>query len=221
MTAKSNNIRNRHSSLTALPDFGKVPPQANDMEEAVLGAIMLEKDALLIVIEILKPESFYREAHQKIYSTIFDLAKRNNSVDIFTVTEELRAHHELDSVGGPVYITTLSSKVVSAANVEYHAMIVAQKHFQRELIRISTELQTRAFDDTYDISELLEFAEMSFLEISGRIFRKKATRLGVLIDIEINIFSKIQKGEKNDHALRKTVDENAVVIKHRGEIVPQ
>src|SRR5664280_518138 len=115
-------------NVTTLPDFGKVPPQANDMEEAVLGAVMLEKEAVITILDILKPESFYREAHQKIFKAISDLSSREFPVDLYTVTEELRSHHELDSVGGPVYITQLTSKVVSAANADYHARIVAQKY---------------------------------------------------------------------------------------------
>src|SRR5450756_3173163 len=125
-------------TVTTLPDFGKVPPQANDMEEAVLGAVMLEKEAVITILDILKPESFYREAHQKIFKAISDLSSRQFPVDLYTVTDELRSHHELDSVGGPVYLTQLTSKVVSAANVDFHARIVAQKYIQRELIRVST-----------------------------------------------------------------------------------
>src|SRR5512133_535757 len=100
-------------SMAALPDFGKVPPQANDMEEAVLGAIMLEKEAVITILDILKPESFYREAHQKIFKAISDLNAKEYPVDLYTVTEELRIHNELESVGGPVYLSLLTSKVVS------------------------------------------------------------------------------------------------------------
>jgi len=141
MAKQRNSLR---PTITTLPDFGKVPPQANDMEEAVLGAVMLEKEAVITILDILKPESFYREAHQKIFKAISDLSSREFPVDLYTVTEELRSHHELDSVGGPVYLTQLTSKVVSAANVDYHARIVAQKYIQRELIRVSTEIQTRS-----------------------------------------------------------------------------
>ena len=153
-------------SIGSLPDFGKVPPQANDMEEAVLGAMMLEKEAVITILDILKPESFYKEAHQKIFKSISDIAAREYPVDLFTVTEELRATHEIDSVGGPIYLTQLTSKVVSAANVDYHARIVAQKHIQRELIRVSTEIQNRSFDDTYDVTELLDFSENALFQIA-------------------------------------------------------
>ena len=117
MAKQRQNIR---QVVTPLPDFGKVPPQAIDMEEAVLGAIMLEKEAVITILDILKPESFYKEAHQKIFKAVSDLSAREYPVDLYTVTEELRSHGELDSVGGPVYLTQLTSKVVSAANVDYH-----------------------------------------------------------------------------------------------------
>jgi replicative DNA helicase len=191
----SPNTRKTKAMPATYPDFGKIQPQAIDMEEAVLGAIMLEKDALLIVIEILKPEYFYREAHQKIFSSIVELTKRNSPADLFSVSEELRAHNELDSIGGPMYVTTLTSKVVSAANVEYHASIVAQKFFQREMIRIGTDILTKAFDDTYDIADLLESAELTLLEISGRVARKKPMRLGIIVDQVLDEISKIKAGE--------------------------
>jgi replicative DNA helicase len=161
--------------IAQLPDYGKVPPQALDMEEAVLGALMLEKEAVITIVDILKPESFYKEAHQKIFTAIRDVSLREIPVDIFTVTEELKATGELDSVGGPVYLTQLTTKVVSAAHVEYHARIVAQKYIQRELIRVSSEIQTRSFDDTYDITELLDFSEDAIFQIAeGNIKREVA-----------------------------------------------
>ena len=186
---------NKYPSITTIPDFGKVPPQCNDMEEAVLSAIMIDGNSIFEIVDILKPESFYREAHQKIYSASIELVKRNFPTDIFSVTEELRAHGQLDSVGGPIYLTQLSSKVISTANVEYHARIVAQKHIQRELIRISTELQTRSFDDTYDIAELMEYAEMSLLELSGSVYKKRPKKLSQILDNVITIIGKVISGE--------------------------
>jgi len=163
---KQNLNRRDYPAVMVMPDFGKVPPQANDMEEAVLGAIMIDKEAIYSVVDILKPESFYRESHQKLFNAMVTLFKKGFPVDMFSVSEELRANQELDAVGGPVYIAQLTSKVISAVNIEYHARIVMQKYMQRELIRISTEIQTRAFDDTYDISELMEYAE-SLISLLG------------------------------------------------------
>ena len=141
-------VNSPKKTIMVLPDFGKVPPQALDMEEAVLGAAMLEKESVITILDILKPESFYKEAHQKIFKAITDLNAREYPVDLYTVTEELRANGLLESVGGPVYLTQLTAKIVSAANADYHARIVAQKYIQRELIRVSTMIQTRSFDDT-------------------------------------------------------------------------
>jgi replicative DNA helicase len=187
--------RENRQKISYLPDFGKVPPQANDMEEAVLGGLMIDKFAIDTVMSILKPESFYREAHQKIYKAITDLFSRHFPADLITITEELRSNNELDAIGGPVYLTQLMSKVVTATNIEYHAQIVAQKYIQRELIRISTELQTRSFDDSYDISELLEYAETELLQLSGTINNKKAKKLSVIIDGVIDVIAKIINGE--------------------------
>lgn len=183
--------KNKRPEITPIPDYGKVPPQAVDMEEAVLGAVMLDKEAVLSVTSILKPESFYKDTHQRIFRAIVDLAKKNNPVDLYTVSEELRNTNELENTGGPIYLTQLTSKVASAAHVEYHARIVSQKHIQREYIRIGTEIQNRAFDDSYDVAEVAEYAEMQLLEISGRIHRKEATLLGNLIDSVITIIEKI------------------------------
>jgi len=185
-------------AVTVLPDFGKVPPQAIDMEEAVLGAIMLEKEAVITVLDILKPESFYKDAHRKIFKAILDLNLREYPVDLYTVTEELRAHQELDSVGGPVYLTQLTSKIVSAANVDYHSRIVAQKYIQRELIRVSSEIQTRSFDDTYDVTELLDYSENELFQIAEGNIKREVSPINVVIKEAI---AEIEKAGKREDAL--------------------
>ena len=195
MIKQRNNLR---PAITALPDFGKVPPQANDMEEAVLGAIMLEKEAVITTLDILKPESFYKEAHQKIFKTISDLNSREFPVDLYTVTEDLRAHNELDSVGGPVYLTMLTAKVVSAANVDYHARIVAQKYSQRELIRVSTEIQNRSFDDTYDVTELLDYSENALFQIAEGNIKREVAPINIVIKEAIR---EIEAAGKREDAL--------------------
>lgn len=169
------------NAVNAFPDIGRVPPQAIDMEEAVLGAIMLEKEAIITVLDILKPESFYKDVHQVIYQAILSLNTRELPVDLYTVTEELRSLNELDRVGGPVYLTQLTSKVVSAAHVEFHARIVAQKFIQRELIRVTAEIQGRAYDDSNDVNELLDFSENELFQIAeGNIKREVAPINAVL-----------------------------------------
>jgi replicative DNA helicase len=184
--------------VAALPDFGKVPPQAIDMEEAVLGAIMLEKEAVITILDILKPESFYKDSHRKIFNAISDLSSREYPVDLYTVTEELRAHNELESVGGPVYLTQLTSKVVSAANVDFHARIVAQKYIQRELIRVSTEIQARSFDDTWDVTELLDFSENELFQIAEGNIKREVSPINMVIKEAIK---EIEEAGKREDAL--------------------
>lgn len=184
--------------IAAMPDFGKVPPQAIDMEEAVLGAIMLEKEAVITILDILKAESFYKDSHRKIFKAISDLNAREYPVDLYTVTEELRAHNELESVGGPVYLTQLTSKVVSAANVDFHARIVAQKYIQRELIRVSTEIQTRSFDDTWDVTELLDYSENELFQIAEGNIKREVSPINMVIKDAIR---EIEEAGKREDAL--------------------
>jgi len=162
-------------------DLGKIPPQAIDLEEAVLGAIMLEKDSVLEVIDILKPESFYKEENQKIYSAIVDLASSNKAIDLLTVTEELRKKKQIDEVGGPVYVAQLTTRVASAAHIEFHARIVAQKFIQRELIRVSSEIQSRAFDESTDVNDLLDFSEAELFNVGQGNIKKESQKINVLI----------------------------------------
>jgi len=145
---------------------GKVPPQATDLEEAVLGAMMLENDRLAEVIEILRPEVFYRETHQIIFRAITRLFGSNQPVDILTVTEELRKSGELEVAGGAYYITVLTNRVASASNIEYHARILLQKYIQRTLIHVSSEIIREAYEDTTDVFDLLDKAETNLLSIS-------------------------------------------------------
>lgn len=187
--------KDKRPAITILPDFGKVPPQATEIEEVILGTILIDGSAINDVSEILKAESFYIEGHKKIFEAATDLFKQNKPVDLFTVSEQLRSTLRLEEVGGPVALSKMCGRIVSSANIGYYAKIVAQKYMQRELIRVSTEIQSRAFDDTYDIAELLEYTEMSILEISGRIYRTKAAKIGVIIDRVIDQIAKIQSGE--------------------------
>ncbi len=152
--------------------YGKVPPQAKDLEEAVLGAIMLEKSAFDTVIEILKPECFYVEAHQRIFKAMQSLANKSQPIDILTVVEELRSKEELEMVGGPYYVTKLTNAVVSSANIEAHSRIILQKFIQRELIRISGEIIGDAYEDSTDVFDLLDDAESKLFEITNNHLRK-------------------------------------------------
>ena len=160
---------------------GKLPPQAVELEEAVIGALMLEKEALNDVVEILKPESFYKEAHQKIYGAIIELFGKSEPIDILTVTSELRKKGELELVGGPVFISQLTNRVASAANIEFHARIISQKHIQRELIRISSETIKDAYDETTDVFDLLDKAESNlFGVVSGNLTKSHDEMRGLV-----------------------------------------
>ncbi len=163
----------RLGATNEFAQLGKLPPQATDLEEAVLGALMLEKDALTNVIDILRPESFYKEAHKEIYEAIFDLFQASEPIDILTVTNQLRKTGKIEIVGGPYYITQLTNRVSSAANIEYHARIIVEMSIKRELIRISSEIQKEAYEDTNDVFQLLDRMEQSLFEVSESNIRKE------------------------------------------------
>ena len=162
-------------------DIGKMPPQAVDLEEAVLGALMLEKDALTNVIDILKSDSFYKDSNSRIFGAIERLFTRSEPVDILTVTQELKKTGELELVGGAYYITQLTNRVASAANAEFHARIVAQKYIQRELIRTSTETIKDAYEESSDVFDLLDKAEKSLFSIVEGNIKKNYDKMSTLI----------------------------------------
>ncbi len=176
-------------------EYGKLPPQAVELEEAVLGAIMLEKDTILSVIDILSSDCFYKEAHQKIYNAIIDLSMKQKPIDILTVTEEMKARNELEEIGGPYYITQLTQRVASAANIEYHARIIAQKFIQRELIRVSSEIQKKAFDESADVDDLLDFSEGQLFGIAEGHIKRETQKISVLLKEAIHQIEESSKKE--------------------------
>lgn len=136
-------------------DIGLIPPQSVDLEQSVIGAILIDKDAMDNVVNILTPESFYRDENQKIYQVILDLHKKDKAIDILTVTEQLRKKNELEEVGGAVYITDLTAKIASSANIVHHAMYVQEKFIRREQIRISQTLLNASYDDSIELDDLI------------------------------------------------------------------
>ncbi len=162
-------------------EYGHLQPQAPELEEAVLGALMIEKDAYSLVSEILRAESFYERRHQLIYAAITDLAIHQKPIDILTVTEHLRQRGDLEEAGGPFYITQLSGKVASSAHIEYHARIIAQKYLARELITFTSNIQTKAFDETQDVDDLMQEAEGKLFEISQQNMKKDYTQINPVI----------------------------------------
>jgi replicative DNA helicase len=174
---KDRKARRKNAPDLSTMVYGKVPPQAKDLEEAVLGAIMLEKSAFDTVAEILKPECFYVDAHQRIYKSMQSLQQKNQPIDILTVVEELKSKSELEIVGGPYFVTRLTNTVVSSANIEAHARIILQKFIQRELIRISGEIISDSYEDSTDVFDLLDDAESKLFEITNNHLRKNFDKI--------------------------------------------
>ena len=168
---KDRKVRRKPSIDLGNMVFGKVPPQSKELEEAILGAIMLEKSAFDTVVEILKPECFYGEAHQSIFKAMKSLADKSLPIDLLTVVEELKLRGDLELVGGAYYVSRLTNSVVSSANIEAHSRIVLQKFIQRELIRISGEIIGDAYEDTTDVFDLLDDAESKLFEITNNHLR--------------------------------------------------
>ena len=179
---KERKTRRKSSSLDlGTMMYGKVPPQAKDLEEAVLGAIMLEKSAFDTVVEILKPDCFYVEANQHIFRAMQGLQQKNSPIDLLTVVEELKFRSELELVGGPYYVTRLTNAVVSSANIEAHSRIILQKFIQRELIRISGEIIGDAYEDTTDVFDLLDEAESKLFEITNNHLRRDYASIDTIL----------------------------------------
>lgn len=145
-----------------MTEIGKIPPQSIDLEEILLGALMLEPDAFYEVSNILKSEMFYKDANQKIYNAIYELSDDFKPIDALTVTELLRKKGLLDQCGGVFHITQLTSKISTAANIEEYALIINQKYLAREGIRISTEITSKCFDEFEDINDILDYAYQNY-----------------------------------------------------------
>ena len=176
-----NNYKKRQPSAPTTDALGRLSPRDTDVEAAVLGALMIEKDAYTVVCDILKPESFYEPSHQKVYEAIQTLGASQRPIDLFTVTEQLRLNGTLDEVGGPAFVVQLTSNVTSAAHVEFHARIVAQKYLARELISFAANIENNAFDESIDVDDLLQEAEGKLFEISQRNVKKDVTQIDPVI----------------------------------------
>ena len=160
---------------------GRLAPRAIEIEAAVLGALMLEKDAFAQVCDLLKPESFYEPRHSIVYQAIQALGLEEQPVDMMTVTNHLRKTDELEKVGGAAFIAGLTMNVASAANVEFHAKIVAQKYLARELISFASTVENSAFDESNDVDDLLQEAEQKLFEISQRNVKREVVQINSLL----------------------------------------
>ena len=177
-------------------ELGKLPPQALDLEESVLGALMLEKEALTNIIDILKPENFYKDAHKEIYQSIIDLFNDSQPIDLLTVTNQLKKNGTLDIIGGSYYVTKLTTRVNSASNIEFHSRIILEQSIKRELINISSKVQKDAYEDTIDVFDLLDQTEQSLFDVSESHIRKNYKKVQNLMKEAIDELE--TKKEKKD-----------------------
>ena len=195
---RSYNRKKPQHESEVISELGKTQPQDVAIEEAVLGAIMLEKGAFSVVSDILKPECFYEHRNQLIYQAIVSLGVKQRPIDMLTVTDQLRLDGNLDEAGGAIRISDLTGRVSSAANIEYHARIVVQKYLARELISFSSNVSTKAFDDTIDVYDLMQEAEGKLFELSKNTLKREAVQIDGIITDAIN---KIQEASNRKSGL--------------------
>ena len=189
--------RAAYDKLKETPVEGTVPPQAVELEEAVLGALMLERDSIIAVQEYITSDTFYTEEHRLIYKAIESLSAELKPIDLYTVTERLKVCKELKKVGGAAYLAQLTQKVGSAANVEFHAKIIAQKYVQRELIRSATEIQRRSYDEDQDVTDLIGFAEGEIFKVAEGHVKRSVQNAK---DILAKALAQIEEASKNSSA---------------------
>lgn len=176
-------------------ELGKLPPQAIELEDSVLGALMIEKDAYASVADLLRPESFYKDQNRMVYEAIRALAAKDQPIDMLSVAEKLKSLGNLDQAGGPVYLSELTRKVASTAHLFYHAQVVAQKATARELIQMAAQVEEAAYDETQDVEELMQTAESNIFEISQRAQKRDVTQIDPVI---AEAFERMKKASKNE-----------------------
>ena len=179
-------------------EMGKLPPQAQELEDSVLGAIMIEKDAYGSVADLLRPEVFYKDQNRLVYEAIRALASKDLPIDILSVAEKLKNQGTLDQAGGAVYLADLTRRVASTAHLRYHAQIVAQKATARDLIAMAAQIEEKGFDETQDIEELMQEAEAGIFEISQRSQKRDVTQIDPVIE---EAFKRMEKASKNDGSI--------------------
>lgn len=176
-------------------ESGKKPPQAIDIEEAVLGALLLEPNSVADVLDILIPECFYKEANRKIFKAISTLALQHAPIDIFTVAQELKKTDDLEEIGGPYYLSQLSMKIGAAAHLEYHTKVLVQKYIQRELISISYEVQRDSFDDSIPVDDLLDSTQQKIFNLADRNMKRETQSVQDVLSEAITELESIQDRE--------------------------
>lgn len=176
--SKYSDKNNGKESYEILESEGRVPPQAIEVEEAVLGSMLIEHEAATIALQMLRPDDFYKPAHRHIFETIYELYERDNPLDLLTVENELRDKNLLDSIGGGGYLSDLTRSVSSAANVDYHAQIISEKAIKRNLILNCTGIIKNAYDTTSDAYDVLDSAEQRIFDLSNTKTRASALPIG-------------------------------------------
>ncbi len=180
-------VRVDKSTIISL-EKGKIPPQALDLEEVVLGAMMIDKKGVDEVIDILHSDAFYKEAHKIIFEAIVQLFENTEPIDLLTVSAQLKKNGKLEQVGGDFYLIQLTQKVSSSAHIEYHARIILQKYIQRQLIKISSEIIENAYDETTDVFDLLDNAEAKLYEVTqGNLKRSSETAQSLVMQAKKKI----------------------------------
>ncbi|MDB2342388.1 replicative DNA helicase [Flavobacteriaceae bacterium] len=174
---------------------GKIPPQALELEEAVLGAMLIDKKGVDEVIDILQPDAFYKTSHQLIFEAIYQLFQDSQPIDLLTVSSELRKKGKLEAVGGEFYLVQLSQRVASSAHIEFHARIILQKFIQRSLIKISNEIIESAYKESTDVFDLLDEAESKLYDVTqGNIKKSSETAQNLVLEAK----KKIEEISKRD-----------------------
>lgn len=183
------------STLDLSQGLGRIPPQSVDLEEALLGALLVDNSVLNEVISIMKPEYFYKDIHRKICQAVVDLYNNSKPIDILTVTEHLRKINLLEDVGGPLFITQLSSKASTAIHAEYYAQIIMQKWLGREVIRISTTMSREAYSDEKDIDDVISTGLSEYSNILGSISTGQLVHISEPSAENIDVMRKVMAGE--------------------------
>ena len=198
MANSTGNSRKRAPQTTIIKvganEMGKLPPQAQELEDSVLGALMIEKDAYGTVADLLRPEVFYKDQNRMVYEAIRELASQDQPIDMLSVAEKMKSQGTLDKAGGAIYLAELTRRVASTAHLRYHAEIVAKKATARDVIALAAQIEEMGYDETQDIDELMQTAEAGIFEISQRSQKRDVTQIDPVIE---EAFKRMEKAAKN------------------------
>lgn len=198
---RAENKLNYNTPDAILGSLGKITPQAVDFEEAVLGALMIDGNAVSNIIDSLSYTMFYKEAHQHIFRAIFDLFSEMQPIDLLSVTNKLRKNNRLEFVGGAAYLASLTTRIASSANIEYHARIVMEKYVLRELITKCNAIIKDAYDDSNDVLQMLDKAETELFSIIQNNFKRESKELNAVVKKALEELTTLRNSEKNFHGV--------------------